>query len=121
MAESTIFTTPVSAGLLPVNILKFGSITGVSVTTETTIFTHTFTGDQTVGDIVVSGTDYARFNVYINTVLQFVIRSGPARQANLFFQRPLNFTTSDVLDVKVIFYDSAADGDADFEATLLGI
>jgi hypothetical protein len=68
---------------------------------------------------VVSGSDYARFNIYLNNVLTFIIRSGPARQANFSIQRPLQLITGDILDVKVIHYNTAYT--AEFEATLLGV
>lgn len=119
MPDSSIFVTPVSAGLLPVDIIKQSSITGVANSIETTVLTHTFLGDQTVGDIQVSGTEYARYTVYINTVKSFVIRSGPSRQANLFLQRPLNFAVGDIVDVKAIHYFTGVT--ADFDVTLLGI
>lgn len=119
MADSVIFTTPVSSALLPVDIIKQGSVTGVNDNIETTIMTHTFLGNQTVGDIQVSGSEYAKFIFYINTVKSFVIRSGPMRQANLFLQRPLNFSVGDVLDIKVIHYYVGVT--ADFDVTLLGI
>jgi len=119
MAQENVFTTPVSAGLLPVDVLKFSAITGVANSIETTVASYTSTGEITIGDIVTSGTDYARYNIYVNTVLQFVIRSGPTRQANLALNRPLQLTTGDVVDVKVIHYYTTHT--ADFEATILGI
>jgi len=119
MAQENVFTTPVSAGLLPVDVLRFSAITGVADGIETTIATYTSTGDITVGDIITSGTSYARFNIYVNTVLQFVIRSGPSRQANLALNRPLQLAITDVIDVKVIHYNT--DATDDFEATILGI
>lgn len=119
MSDASVFTQPVSAGVLPVTIFNFSAITGVPNSIETTIVTHTCLGDETIGDIIAGGTCYARFNIYINTVLQAVIRSGPERQANLRISRPLQFSTGDVIDVKVIHYDLT--GPNDFEATILGI
>jgi hypothetical protein len=119
MASPKVYVTPVTAGLSPVNILSFGAITGVVNSIETTIDTYTTLGDETIGDIVVSGTSYARFNIYINTVLSFVIRSGPQRQANLSLSRPIQFVAGDIIDVKVIHYNLGWTDD--FEATILGI
>ena len=119
MATPKVFVTPVSAGISPVDILDFSAITGVVNSIETTILTYTALGDETVGDIIMGGTSYARFNIYINTVLRFVLRSGPARQCNLALQRPLQLVTGDVVDVKVIHYHT--DATDDFEATILGI
>jgi hypothetical protein len=114
-----VYVTPVSAGMLPTSILVFSPITGVANSIETTILSYTCLGDETIGDIVLSGTDYARFNVYLNTSLSFVVRSGPSRQANLQLQRPWQLQTGDVIDIKVIHYNTAAT--ADFEATLMGV
>ena len=118
MAGPKVFVTPVSAGLLPTTIIDLSQITGVPNSIETTLATYTALGDKTIGDIVLSGTDYARFNIYLNTVLSFVVRSGPSRQANLQFQRPWQLLTGDVVDIKVIHYNMTAT--ADFESTILG-
>ena len=116
---SEVFTTPVSAAFFPVTVKAVSQITGVANSIETTILTYTSLGDETISDIFVSGTSYARFNIYLNTVLSFVLRSGPSRQANFSIQRPLQLSTGDVVDVKVIhYYTDATD---DFEATLLGV
>jgi len=116
---STVFETPVSAAFYPVEVKAFSAITGVANSIETTIATYTTVGNETISDILISGTSYARFNVYLNTVLRFVIRSGPSRQANLSIQRPLQLGVGDVIDVKVIHYNT--DATDDFEATILGI
>ena len=114
-----VFTTPVSSTMLPVTVKAFSAITGVPNSIETTLLTYTILGDETFGDVILSGTDYARFNIYLNTTLQFVVRSGPSRNANLSLQRPLQLGIGDIIDVKVIHYNLAAT--ADFEATLLGV
>jgi len=116
---SQVYVTPVSAAFLPVTVLEFSSITGVPDSIETTLVTHTVLGDETIGDMLVGGTDYARFNIYINTVLQFVVRTGPARYGSMSIQRPLQFSIGDIIDIKVIHYNTAVS--ADFEATILGI
>ena len=119
MAGPKVYVTPVTAGLSPVGILDFSAITGVVNSIETTISTYTALGDETIGDIVMGGTSFARFNVYINTVLQFVLRSGPSRQCNLALQRPLQLIAGDIVDIKVIHYN--LDAPDDFEATILGV
>lgn len=118
MANADVFIQPVSAGLLPVVSLAFSAITGVANSIETTIVSYALPADQTIGDIVLSGNVYARYNIYVNTVLQFVVRSGPQRQANLQLQRPLQLFNGDILDVKVIHYYTTETGD--FEANILG-
>lgn len=115
--KDNVYIAPVTAGLLPVVVASFSSITGVADSIETTIDSYTLTGDETIGDIVMGGTDYARFNIYVNTVLQFVLRSGPTRQCNLSLQRPLELLAGDVVDVKVIHYNTGIN--ADFESTIL--
>ena len=115
--KDNVYITPVSAGLLPTTVASFSPITGVPDSVETTIDSYTALGDETIGDILLGGTDYARFNIYINTVLSFVVRSGPMRQANLQLQRPLQLLAGDVLDIKVIHYNIGVS--ADFESTIL--
>lgn len=119
MAGPKVYVTPVTAGLSPVGILSTSQITGVPNGIETTIDTYTALGDETIGDIIISGTSYARFNVYLNTVLSFVLRSGPSRQCNLALQRPLQLVAGDIVDVKVIHYNT--DATDDFESTILGV
>ena len=116
---SEVFVTPVSSVFSPVDVKVFSAITGVADGIETTLATHTVLGDETFSDILFGGSDYARFNVYINTVLQFVVRTGPDRYASLSLQRPLQLAITDVIDVKVIHYNTAAT--AEFECTILGI
>jgi hypothetical protein len=116
---SEVFTTPVSAAFFPVTVKDFSAITGVANSIETTVLTYTSLGNETISDIIMGGTSYARFNIYLNTVLSFVVRSGPNRQANFSIQRPLQLATGDVVDVKVIHYNLGWTDD--FEATLLGV
>ena len=113
---STVYETPVSAAFFPVVVKDFSAITGVANGIETTITSYTTLGQETVSDIIMGGNLYARFNIYINLVLQFVYRSGPSRNANMTLQRPLQLSTGDVIDVKVIHYYTAETGD--FEDTL---
>jgi hypothetical protein len=115
----SVFVTPVSSTLSPVTVKKFSSITGVPNSTETTIFSRVSLADETFGDLLLGGTDYARFNIYINSTLQFVVRTGPERFCNLSLQRPLQVMLNDIMDVKVIHYNAGVS--ADFEATLLGV
>jgi len=119
MAGPKVYVTPVTAGLSPVGILALGAITGIANTLETTILSYTALGDETVGDIVMGGTSYARYNIYLNTALVFVLRSGPTRQCNLALQRPLQLAAGDIIDVKVIHYNLTWTDD--FEATILGV
>jgi hypothetical protein len=86
---------------------------------ETTLTTYTALNNATISDVLCSGTDYARFNVYVNTVLKLVMRSGPARNVNFPLQFALQLTAADVLDIKVIHYNTGIF--SDFDATILGV
>jgi len=115
----SVYVTPVSSTLLPTTVKSFSAITGVPNGIETTIFSRLSLIDETFGDLLVSGTDYARFNIYLNTSLVFVIRTGPSRNGGLSLQRPWQVDAGDIIDLKVIHYNTAAT--ADFESTLLGV
>ena len=116
---SEVYVTPVSSVFAPVDVKEFSAITGVVDSIETTIVTHVVLGDETFSDILVGGSDYARFNFYVNSVLRFVVRTGPARYANLSLQRPLQLSVTDIIDVKVIHYNIG--NTAEFECTILGV
>ena len=116
---SEVFVTPVSSVFSPVDVKAFSAITGVADSIETTIVTHAVVGNETFSDILVGGSDYARFNFYVNSVLQFVIRTGPQRYGGLSLQRPLQYEIGDVIDVKVIHYNIG--NTAEFECTILGV
>jgi len=115
----SVYVTPVSSTLLPVTVKAFSAITGVPNSIETTILTYAPIGYETIGDIIIGGSDYGRFNIYINTVLRFVLRTGPQRYGGLSLQRPMEFTLGDIIDVKVIHYNMSYT--ADFETTITGI
>ena len=103
----------------PVTILKQAGITGTPDGMETTITTYTALNNATISDLLCSATDYAKFNVYVNTNLVFVMRSGPSRNVNFPIQFSLQLTAADVLDVKIIHYNSGVGVDSD--VTILGV
>ena len=84
----------------------------------TTIVTFTAAVATRVTRISVSGTDYAKFQIFLNTVLVETKRSGPDRSLDFAFAHPLGMDASDILDVKVTHY--APGVLADFEATIYG-
>ena len=86
--------------------------------TLTTILTYTAPAARRLTRISVSGTDYAKFQIFFNTVLIETKRSGPDRSLDFAFDAPLGMDASDILDVKVTHY--APGGLADFEATIYG-
>lgn len=84
----------------------------------TTILTYTAVAAMRLTRISVSGTDYAKFQIFLNTVLIETKRSGPDRSLDFIFTAPLGMAASDVLDVKVTHY--APGVLADFESTIYG-
>jgi hypothetical protein len=101
-----------------VSPIATGSVTSVPATTLTTIVTYAAAADTKVTRIGCSGTVYAKFQLFLNTVLVEVKRSGPERSIDFSFDRPLALATGDVIDVKVTHYVTAAL--EDFEATVYG-
>lgn len=109
----TVQTTP-----LQVTPLAGNAITGVADNVLTTIVTYTAPSDKNVSQIVVSGTLYAKFELYLNTVLMETRRGGPDRTLVFEFNNPLGLSSGDILDVKVIHFDTVHTGD--FESTIYG-
>ena len=84
----------------------------------TTIVTYTAPSAKKISKISMSGTDYAKFQLFLNTVLIDTKRSGPERSVDFNFDNPLALASSDVLDVKVTHYATGVL--ADFESTIYG-
>jgi hypothetical protein len=82
------------------------------------VATFTAGADTKLTRVSVSGTDYAKFQLYKNTVLIETKRSGPERSLDFVFSVPLNLLSGDILDVKVTHY--APGVLADFESTIYG-
>jgi hypothetical protein len=116
---SKVFETPVSAAFSPVDVLVYGTQTGVAASTLTTLTTHSALADQTVSSFLMSGTNYAKYSIFINSVEMMTVRTGPDRTYNLLLTRPLNIYNGDVLDVKVEHYQVGETND--FEASVLGV
>lgn len=101
-----------------VSALAGSSITGVTASTLSTILTYTAATAKRLVRIGVSGTDYAKFQLFLNTVLIETKRSGPDRSLDFAFTSPLSLAIGDILDVKVTHY--APGVSADFESTIYG-
>lgn len=101
-----------------VSAIAGGSVTGVTASTLTTVLTYTAATAIRATRIGVSGTDYAKFQIFLNTVLIETKRSGPDRSLDFAFTSPLSLVIGDVLDVKVTHY--APGVLADFESTIYG-
>lgn len=106
-----------SAGLL-VSPLAVGTQTGVTANTLTTITTYAAIVQTQISMISCSGTVYAKFQLFKNTVSIDVRRSGPDRSIQFGFESPLVLVPGDILDVKVTHY--VVGSLEDFEATVYG-
>jgi hypothetical protein len=100
---------------------KIGSAANVPASTLTTIVTQGFVSGtfENLTMVSVSGEDYAKFYIVINTVTVDVRRSGPDR--NLTFNytgAPYKLNSGDVVDVKVEHFVSGSL--IDFDATIYG-
>lgn len=107
-----------SAAPASVSALAYDDVAGVPASTPTTILTYTAPADRKITRIGVSGTDYAKFQLFLNTVLIETRRSSPERSMDFVFTSPLALAASDILDVKVTHYATGVL--ADFESTVYG-
>lgn len=101
-----------------VSALASDDVTAVPDGVLTTILTYTAATAVRLTRISVSGTDYAKFQIFLNTVLIETKRSGPDRSLDFLFTAPLGMDATDILDVKVTHY--APTVLADFESTVYG-
>lgn len=101
-----------------VSALASSGVANVTASTLTTILTYTAPANQRITRISVSGTDYAKFQIFLNTVLIETRRSGPDRSLDFTFTAPLGMASGNILDVKVTHY--APGVLADFESTIYG-
>lgn len=107
-----------SAAGLEVDALAGGALTGILDGVQTTIVTYTAPAKKLVSHVSVSGTVYAKYQLYKNATLIETRRGGPDRTLVFEFLRPLRLNASDILDVKVIHYNTGIS--ADFESTIYG-
>jgi len=99
-----------------INTINESSIVNVPANTETTVITLTATVDHKIFRISVSGDDYAKYRLYIDTNLVETRRAGPQRTLDFIFNSPLLLTTGQILDIKVLHCFT---GDQlDFESTI---
>lgn len=111
-------TADASAAGLEVTALAGGAISGINANTPTTIVTYTAPVKMLLSHISVSGTIYAKYQLYLNTALLETRRGGPDRTLVFEFVRPLRLQATDILDVKVIHFQTGAT--AEFESTVYG-
>lgn len=109
---------PVQTSSIKVTPLAGNGITNVPDNVLSTIVTYTATADKSITSITVSGTLYAKFQLFFNTVLIETRRGGPERTLVFEFNAPLTLNSGDILDVKVIHFDVGHT--AEFESTVYG-
>lgn len=107
-----------TATSVSVSPLVVGAVASVPDSTLTTIATFTAGAPTKITRISCSGTVYAKFQLFKNTVLIETVRSGPDRTIFIQFKAPLSLNTSDILDVKTTHYVVSAL--ESFEATIYG-
>jgi len=103
---------------LVVTELAGNAITNILDNSQQTIVTYTAVTDKLVSLISVSGTVYAKFQIYRNATLIDTRRGGPDRTMTFEWSKPLKLTASDILDVKVTHYNTGVT--AEFESTVYG-
>lgn len=116
--RGTTDSDPIHTSEVIVNALAVDAETNVPDNSQTTIVTYTVIADTRLSKIVVSGTDYAKFELFKNAVLVETRRTGPERNLDFNFDNPLMLSTGDVLDVKVTHYNTGVL--ANFESTVYG-
>lgn len=106
-------------GLVPINNVLTGAIGTVPSDTLTTILTLTAATKHKLVRIACSGEVYAKYQLFIDTVLIETRRSGPERTIDFTFSPTLLLNNGQILDVKVTHFYT---GDAlNFESTLYSI
>jgi hypothetical protein len=111
-------TADASAAGLEVDAIAGNQVSGVNANVPTTIVTYTASSKKLLSHISVSGTVYAKFQLYKNTSLIETRRGGPDRTLVFEFLRPLKLLATDIIDVKVTHYQTGVS--AEFESTVYG-
>ena len=108
--------TTTDSGGEPINITVVGAQTSVSDNTLTTLVTMVANGYNRLVQISVSGTAYAKFQLFINSSLKETRRSGPDRNLYFTYNHPIRLNSGDVVDLKVTHYNAGQL--ENFEATI---
>lgn len=109
---------PIQTSSIKVTPLAGNGITNVPDGVLSTIVTYTAPSDKSLTSITVSGTLYAKFQLFLNTVLIETRRGGPDRTLVFEFNSPLTLNSGDILDVKVTHFNAGQT--AEFESTVYG-
>jgi hypothetical protein len=87
-----------------IDTLATGAQTSVAANLLTTIVTLTAATAKGITKVSVSGTEYAKFQLFKNTNLIDTKRTGPDRSVDFVFINPLSMSAGDILDVKVTHF-----------------
>lgn len=105
-ADRNLFVNVGANSALPagVDTLATGSQVGVGANLLTTIVTYTAPAAKSITRISVSGTEYAKYQLFKNASLIETKRTGPDRSTEFVFNSPLVMSSGDILDVKVTHF-----------------
>jgi hypothetical protein len=105
-ANRNVYVNVAGNSALPASVdtLATGTQTGVASSLLTTIVTFTAGSAKKITKVSVSGTEYAKFQLFKNTGLIETKRTGPDRSVDFIFSSPLVMNTGDILDVKVTHF-----------------
>jgi hypothetical protein len=107
------------ANLTSVSALAGGSAANVPANTLTTILTHTPGAAAKLTRISVSGQNYGKVQIFVNSVLIETKRMGPDRNVDFNWAVPFAVAASTPIDVKVTHFVTGELND--FEATIYGV
>lgn len=114
--SGNVSATVTDSGGEPINITVVGAQSSVSDNTLTTLVTMVANGYNRLVQISVSGTAYAKFQLFINSTLKETRRSGPDRNLYFTYNHPIRLNSGDVVDLKVTHYNAGTL--ENFEATI---
>lgn len=104
---------------VPVASLIFAESTSVSDNTLTTIASITPVAATSISNIMCSGEDTAKFQVFIDTVVKITKRgSGSDLNVDFTFAVPFQLDAGATMEVKVIHFNTGET--LDYEAAILG-
>ena len=117
-ANNNLYTR-IAANDTVISALANGAVTSVADNILTTIVTYTPGTNVKITKISVSGTNYAKIQLFINSSLVETLRMGPSRNIVFNWIDPLGLSASTPLDIKVTHYITTETND--FEATVYGV
>ena len=116
--QTPIPVTLASISAQTVTPLVVGFAGTVPASTLTTVATYSAIADKKITQVLCSGMEYGKFQLFINSILKMTRRGGPNRNVDFNFNVPLSLPAASVIDIKVTHF---VPGETpDFEATILG-